>query len=66
MPNIVLLAPLAELLDISVNELLKGEKLTQESVAKTRKEALVNCSVDIAMEGTLRGHKRNRRYGVCQ
>jgi len=62
MPNIVLLAPLAELLDISVNELLKGEKLTQESVAETREEALVNCSVDIAMEGTLRWHKRNRRY----
>lgn len=62
MPNIVLLAPLAELLDISVNELLKGEKLTQESVAETREEALVDCSVDIAMESTLRGHKRNRRY----
>ena len=64
MPNVVLLIPIADILDVTVTELLRGEKIdTQKNIDTKEVEELVVGSLDMAANSarTVRLF-RNRRY----
>ena len=49
MPNVVLLIPIADILDVTVTELLRGEKIdTQKNIDTKEVEELVVGSLDMA------------------
>lgn len=50
LPDISLLAPLAQLLDVSVTELLKGERLTEDTLNNCEVEFLVNKAIRLSTE----------------
>lgn len=61
LPDISLLTPLAQLLEVSVAELLKGERLTGETLDNREVESLVNKAMQLsAGEQERRG--RTRRF----
>lgn len=51
-----LLRPLSELLDVSVNELLAGEKIKKEDIAKTSEENIINLTELIDL--------KSMKYGI--
>lgn len=69
LPDVSLLIPLAECLDVSVTELLRGERTERESLPVTEVEALVNAS--LCLTGAERETTRRRRrrwrlaFGLC-
>ena len=50
LPDISLLTPLAQLLEVSVAELLKGERLTGETLENSEVKDLVNKAVQLSEE----------------
>ena len=61
LPDISLLTPLAQLLEVSVAELLKGERLTGEALDKCEVETLVGKAVQLSAEEQER-RTRTRRF----
>ena len=54
MPNVVLLIPIADILDVTVTELLRGEKIdTQKNIDKKEIEELVVGSLDMAVRDSI-------------
>ena len=50
MPNVVLLIPIADILDVTVTELLRGEKIdTQKNIDTKEVEELVVSSLDMLL-----------------
>lgn len=60
LPDISLLTPLAQLLEVSVAELLKGERLTGETLENSEVEDLVNRAVRLSEEERGRRAKKSR------
>lgn len=59
MPNVVLLIPIADVLDITVTELLRGEKIdAQKSLDAKEFEELVVGSLDLSVRNSIRQHKK--------
>ncbi len=56
MPDLSLLKPLSDLLDVSVNELLSGEKISDENLAVKSEENLIKLTELIEL--------KTMRYGV--
>lgn len=61
LPDISLLTPLAQLLGISVTELLKGERLTGETMENREVESLVGKAVQLSAEEQEK-RKQTRRF----
>lgn len=61
-PNVSLLIPLADLLGVTVTELLKGEQLHNENLDITEVEKLVTCSVDMSVKEQFSQQKRNQKW----
>lgn len=60
MPNVVLLIPIADVLSVTVTELLRGEKLdAQNSLNTNEVEGLVVGSLDLSVRNSIHQHKRN-------
>lgn len=60
MPNVTLLIPLAEVLGISVTELLQGERFKENQPLQSDVvETLVVNSLDLSLQDTLRQRKKN-------
>ena len=60
MPNVVLLIPIADILDVTVTELLRGEKIdTQKNIDKKEVEELVVGSLDMAVRNSIHQHRKN-------
>ena len=60
MPNVILLIPLAEVLGISVTELLQGERFKENQPLQSDVvETLVVNSLDLSLQDTLRQRKKN-------
>ena len=60
MPNVTLLIPIADVLGITVTELLKGEKLREEKTLNSDEvENLVVNSLDLSLRNTTRQRKKN-------
>ncbi len=60
-PDISMLEPLAEVLDVSILELLKGEKLTtDQSLSSEEAKTLIENSIVISDEEITRQHKRSK------
>lgn len=60
MPNVVLLIPIADILDVTVTELLRGEKIdTQKNIDKKEIEELVVGSLDMAVRDSIHQHRKN-------
>lgn len=60
MPNVVLLMPIADLLGITVTELLRGEKIdAQKNLDAKEIEGLVVGSLDLSVRSSIRQHKKN-------
>ena len=60
MPNVVLLIPIADILDVTVTELLSGEKIdTQKNIDKKEIEELVVGSLDMAVRDSIHQHRKN-------
>ena len=59
MPNVSLLIPIADVLGITVTELLKGEKLCDEKPLNTVEvESLVVNSLDLSVRDSIRQRKK--------
>lgn len=59
MPNVTLLIPIADVLDITVTELLQGEKLKENKTLNSDVvETLVVNSLDLSLCDTIRQRKR--------
>ena len=60
MPNVVLLIPIADILDVTVTELLSGEKIdTQKNIDKKEIEELVVGTLDMAVRDSIHQHRKN-------
>ncbi len=60
MPNVTLLIPIADVLGITVTELLKGEKISENNSLNTDEvENLVINSLDLSVRDTIRQGKKN-------
>ena len=60
MPNVVLLIPIADILDVTVTELLRGEKIdTQKNIDTKEVEELVVGSLDMAVRNSIHQHRKN-------
>lgn len=60
MPNVVLLIPIADILDVTVTELLRGEKIdTQKNIDKKEIEELVVGSFNMAVRDSIHQHRKN-------
>ena len=60
MPNVVLLIPIADILDVTVTELLRGEKIdTQKNIDTKEVEELVVGSLDMAVRDSIHQHRKN-------
>lgn len=60
MPNVALLIPIAEVLGVTVTELLRGERIIKnEKLAASEVEGLVVGSLDLKIQETLKQQKRN-------
>lgn len=60
MPNVTLLIPIADVLGITVTELLKGEKISENNSLNTDEvETLVINSLDLSVRNTIRQRKKN-------
>lgn len=60
MPNVTLLIPIADVLGITVTELLKGEKLSEDKSLNTDEvESLVVNSLDLSVRDSIRQRKKN-------
>jgi len=58
MPNVVLLIPIADILDVTVTELLRGEKIdTQKNIDTKEVEELVVGSLDMAVRNSIHQHR---------
>ena len=63
MPNVTLLIPIADVLGITVTELLKGEKISKNNSLNTDEvEKLVINSLDLSVRDTIRQRKKNWIY----
>ena len=59
MPNVVLLIPIADILDVTVTELLRGEKIdTQKNIDTKEVEELVVGSLDMAVRNSIHQHRK--------
>lgn len=59
-PNVMLLMPLAEVLGITVTELLRGERIMEEQRLETSEvEGLVTGSLDLSLKNSVKRKKRN-------
>ena len=60
MPNVVLLIPIADILEVTVTELLRGEKIdTQKNIDTKEVEELVVGSLDMAVRNSIHQHRKN-------
>ena len=60
MPNVTLLIPIADVLGITVTELLQGEKLKENKTLNSDVvETLVVNSLDLSLHDTIRQRKKN-------
>ena len=60
MPNVVLLIPIADILDVTVTELLRGEKIDRQKNIDTKEvEELVVGSLDMAVRNSIHQHRKN-------
>ena len=60
MPNVVLLIPIADVLGVTVTELLRGEKIdTQKNIDTKEVEKLVVGSLDMAIRNSIHQHRKN-------
>lgn len=60
MPNVALLIPIADVLEITVTELLRGEKLKEKKTLKNDEvETLVVNSLDLSLRDAIRHRKKN-------
>ena len=60
MPNVVLLIPIADILEVTVTELLRGEKIdTQKNIDRKEIEELVVGSLDMAVRDSIHQHRKN-------
>ena len=63
MPNVTLLMPIADVLGITVTELLTGEKISENNSLNTDEvEKLVINSLDLSVRDTIRQRKKNWIY----
>ena len=63
MPNVTLLMPIADVLGITVTELLKSEKISENNSLNTDEvEKLVINSLDLSVRDTIRQRKKNWIY----
>ncbi|HAH94407.1 MAG TPA: XRE family transcriptional regulator, partial [Dielma fastidiosa] len=61
-PNVVLLIPLAEVLHISVTELLRGEQINEDQVLNADEvERLVTDSLDLTLQHTIKQRRQGWR-----
>ena len=60
MPNVVLLIPIADILDVTVTELLRGEKnrYTEKILIQKEVEELVVGSLDMAVRNSIHQHRK--------
>lgn len=69
LPDVSLLIPLADCLEVSVTELLRGEPTQREALPVAEVEALVNVSLCLTGAERQRAHQRRRRwrraFGLC-
>ena len=69
LPDVALLIPLAEALDVTVTELLEGRRLEEEPVSAQDAEALVRKALALSEESAARGGPDRKRwavrYGLC-
>lgn len=61
MPDITLLVPLADILDITVTELLECRRMTAESITAVQTEALVKKTISMS-EAELAATSKSRRF----
>lgn len=60
MPNVALLIPIAEILEVTVTELLRGERIVKdEPLDASEVEGIVVGSLDLKIQETLKQQKRN-------
>lgn len=60
MPNVALLIPIAEVLDVTVTELLRGERIDIHKGLDTQEvEGLVVSSLDLSVKNAIHQHKKN-------
>lgn len=67
-PNVVLLIPIAEVLGISVTELLRGEKMnTKQHLEADEVEDLITGSLDLSVQNTIKQNRKNwmLAYLIC-
>ena len=65
MPNVSMLIPMAEILDVTVTELLCGQRLEEESVLdKDAVEKIVTCSMDLSLKEQESRKKLRKRWTV--
>ena len=66
MPNVTLLIPIADVLGITVTELLQGEKLKENKTLNSDVvETLVVNSLDLSLRDTIRQRKKNWIFALC-
>ena len=64
MPNVTLLIPIADILGITVTELLQGEKLKENKTLNSDVvETLVVNSLDLSLRDTI--HQRKKELDIC-
>lgn len=67
-PNVVLLIPIAEVLGVSVTELLRGEKMnTEQRLEAEEVEGLITGSLDLSVRNTIKQNRKNwmLAYLIC-
>ena len=65
-PNAALLMPLAEVLEVTVTELLRGELLEREQqLENSQVETLVTQSLDLSLQESIKGRKKKWRAAFC-
>lgn len=63
MPNVSMLIPMADILGVTVTELLRGERLEAETpLNRDEIEELVTCSMDMSLKEEGRQHRQRRRW----
>ncbi|MDE5680150.1 MAG: helix-turn-helix domain-containing protein, partial [Lachnospiraceae bacterium] len=65
MPDITLLVPLADILDVTVTELLECRRMTAETMTAVQTEALVKKTISMSEAELTTSAKSKRRWGAA-
>lgn len=66
MPNVSLLIPIADVLGVTVTELLKGERIAEQNPLNIEEvEKLVTCSMDLSVQEQAQIQRARRKWSIA-